>query len=252
MNLSKPHFDNIKTGEEPTASRSILRSAYVEHRLSGLYELGKWTECRYWLRGLNDTYRIRIENGTAKPLPPRAPADAEFLLRAPLRMILAHIGENHPQAPFLRRYAQGLEQAVAEAASRGLDFGLCHGDMHGNNNALRKGDCFTHFDFEFAAPGWRAWDLAQFKNRKRQQHDRVEPLWQAFLESYRSVRAFSAEDEAAVEIFRLVRRFWTMGLDAEIAPLCDGALDFGEDWLAEFTEEFRRHPLGEAADNASA
>ncbi len=393
MNLPKPHFDNIKTGEEPIASRSILRSAYVEHRLSGLYDLGKWTECRYWLRGLNDTYRIRTENGgkymlrvyraesrgsdiafelellerlqaellgtaaeaspavrladgrlfsalpapegvrfaalfreaegaedpmqdeasciafgrsaaelhaamdrvlpgteaggfaavpgagrepqvaadaaasepqerarreidgengAAKPLPPRAPADAEFLLRAPLRMTLAHIGENHPQAPFLRRYALGLEQAVAEAASRGLDFGLCHGDMHGNNNALGKGDCFTHFDFEFAAPGWRAWDLAQFKNRKRQQPDRVEPLWQAFLEGYRSVRAFSAEDEAAVEIFRLVRRFWTMGLDAEIAPLCDGALDFGEDWLAEFTEEFRRHPLGEAADNASA
>lgn len=393
MNLSKPHFEHAKIDEEPTASRSILRSAYVEHCLSGLYALGKWTECRYWLRGLNDTYRVRTQDGgaymlriyraesresdiafelellerlqaellgtaaeaspavrladgrlfsalpapegvrfaalfreaegaedlmqdeasciafgrsaaelhaamdrvlprtaagdfdavrgagravedaagaaaseppsraaravsgearAAEPLPPRATADAEVLLRAPLRMILAQIGEDHPEAPFLRRYAQGLEAAASEAVSGGLDFGLCHGDMHGNNNALRQGDLFTHFDFEFAAPGWRAWDLAQVKNRKRQQSERIETLWQAFLEGYRSVRSFSAADEAAVELFRLVRRFWTMGLDAEIAPLCDGALDFGEDWLAGFAEEFRRHPLGKAADTASA
>lgn len=392
MNLSKSQFEHVKNDEEPIANRSVLRSAYVERRLSGLYDLGKWTECRYWLRGLNDTYRVRAQDGgaymlriyraevresdiafelellerlqaellgtaaeaspavrladgrlfsalpapegvrfaalfreaegaedlmqdeasciafgrsaaelhaamdrvsprtaggfdavrgigraaegaagaaasepqeraacavsgearAAKPLPPRAPADAEVLLRAPLRMILAQIGEDHPEAPFLRRYAQGLEAAASEAVSGGLDFGLCHGDMHGNNNALRQGDRFTHFDFEFAAPGWRAWDLAQVKNRKRQQPERIEPLWQAFLEGYRSVRPFSAADEAAVEIFRLVRRFWTMGLDAEIAPLCDGALDFGEDWLAEFAEEFRRHPMGKAADEASA
>ncbi|WP_051507384.1 phosphotransferase enzyme family protein [Saccharibacillus sacchari] len=388
MNLSKSQFEHVKNDEEPIASRSVFRSAYVERRLSGLYDLGKWTECRYWLRGLNDTYRVRAQDGgaymlriyraevresdiafelellerlqaellgtaaeaspavrladgrlfsalpapegvrfaalfreaegaedamqdeasciafgrsaaelhaamdrvsprtaggfgavrgigraaegaadaaasepperatravsgearAAKPLPPRAPADAEVLLRAPLRMILAQIGEDHPEAPFLRGYAQGLEAAASEAVSGGLDFGLCHGDMHGNNNALRQGDRFTHFDFEFAAPGWRAWDLAQVKNRKRQQSERIEPLWQAFLEGYRSIRPFSAVDEAAVEIFRLVRRFWTMGLDAEIAPLCDGALDFGEDWLAEFAEEFRRHPLGEVAN----
>jgi len=390
MNLSKPHFEHAKTDEEPTANRSILRSTYIERRLSDLYGLGKWTECRYWLRGLNDTYRVRTQDGgaymlriyraesresdiafelellerlqaelfgaaaaaspavrladgrlfsalpapegvrfaalfreaegaedpmqdeasciafgrsaaelhaamdrvlprtaagdfdavrgagraangaagaaasepperavsgeacAAEPLPPRAPADAEVLLRAPLRMILAQIGEDHPKAPFLRRYAQGLEAAASEAVSGGLDFGLCHGDMHGNNNALRQGDLFTHFDFEFAAPGWRAWDLAQVKNRKRQQSERIEPLWQAFLEGYRSVRPFSAADEAAVEIFRLVRRFWTMGLDAEFAPPWEGALDFGEDWLAGFAEEFRRHPLGKAADTASA
>ncbi|WP_246369894.1 GNAT family N-acetyltransferase [Saccharibacillus deserti] len=195
----------------------------------------------------------RLSSGTGadsangKPLPPRAPADMDALLRRPLRIILDYIGEDHPEAPFLRRYAQGLETAAAEAAANGLDFGLCHGDMHGNNNALRQADRFAHFDFEFAAPGWRAWDLAQVKNRKRQSAERIEPLWQAFLEGYRSIRPFAEADEAAVGTFMLVRRFWTMGLDAELAPMWDGALDFGEDWLAGFLEEFRRNEVGQSA-----
>ncbi len=185
----------------------------------------------------------------AAPLLYRAPAGAETLLRRPLRGILALIGEDHAEAAFLRRYAQELERAI-EAIAPGLDFGLCHGDMHGNNNALRLGERFTHFDFEFAAPGWRAWDLAQVKNRKRQQREQIEPLWQAFLEGYRSVRPFGPADEAAVELFTRVRRFWTMGLDAQLAPLLEGALDYGDDWAAGFAEEFRGNPIGAAAQQA--
>jgi len=349
-----PSSYSKKIQQENIASRSILRSAYLERQLQPLYDLGPWSECRYWLRGLNDTYRVRTADGGAymlrvyraealeeeiafelellerlqselsgtaaeaspavrlsdgrlysalqapegirfaalfqeadgtedplqseeacrafglsaaalhaamdrlsagtradgasgKPLPPRAPADLDMLLRCPLRIVLGYIGEDHPEAPFLRRYAQGLEMAAAEAAANGLDFGLCHGDMHGNNNALRQADRFAHFDFEFAAPGWRAWDLAQVKNRKRQAAEQIEPLWQAFLAGYRSIRPFTEADEAAVGTFALVRRFWTMGLDAELAPMWDGALDFGEDWLAGFVEEFRRSEVGQDA-----
>ncbi|OWA34963.1 hypothetical protein B9G55_14585 [Saccharibacillus sp. O16] len=355
------------------AARSTLQAEDLRRHLEPLYPLGAWSECRYWLRGLNDTYRIRTQDGgaymlrvyrvearedeivfelnllerlqaelagtstsaapavrlldgrlyaalqapegtrfaalfleaqgeedplqdpaacrafgrsaaelhaaadrlmpgiaaadfaavpasaampappgrasreesgaapAASPLPFRAAVGAEALLRQPLQVILAFIGEDHAEAAFLRRYAQELEAAMEYAASTGLDFGLCHGDMHGNNNAVRSGEQFTHFDFEFAAPGWRAWDLAQVKNRKRQQHEQIEPLWQAFMEGYRSVRPFYAADEAAVDVFRRVRRFWTMGLDAQMAPLMEGALDFGEDWIADFVREFRSH-----------
>ncbi|MCQ4088501.1 phosphotransferase enzyme family protein [Saccharibacillus sp. JS10] len=366
MNDSHPDLKNIPDSGEPIAARSVLRPSYVKRRLSGLYEAGDWTECRYWLRGLNDTYRVRTEDGgrymlrvyradvresdvvfelellerlqgkltdassaavspavrladgslyTALQAPEgvrfaalfreaegaedlmqdeesciafgrsaaelhaamdeiapelaagdfaassgsvreyaladgsyarRAAADAETLLRAPLRMILAYIGEDHSEANFLRSYAQELEKAAAEAAAGGLDFGICHGDMHGNNNALRQGDRFAHFDFEFAAPGWRAWDVAQFKNRKRQSSEQIEPLWQAFLQGYRYVRPFSAADEAAVSIFTVIRRFWTMGLDAEISPVLDGELDYGEDWLHDFIQEFRENSFGKA------
>lgn len=350
---------------ESIALRSVLNPAYLKRRLETLYGLGQWTECRYWLRGLNDTYRVRAEDGgaymlrvyraearedeiafelnllerlqselagaaagaspavrlssgrlyaalqapegtrfaalfleaegeedplqdaaacrafgrsaaelhaafdrlapgiaaaddaavpgaaeTAAPLPYRAPVGAEALLRRPLRDVLALIGEDHAEAAFLRRYAQELEAAIEAAASTELDFGICHGDLHGNNNALRSGELFTHFDFEFAAPGWRAWDLAQVKNRKPQQHDQIEPLWQAFLEGYRSVRPFGPADEAAVELFARVRRFWTMGLDAQFAPLLEGVLDFGDDWAADFAEEFRGNPIGAAAQQA--
>lgn len=389
MNPTEPTLQSeiptASAGEESIALRSVLNPAYLKSRLETLYGLGQWTECRYWLRGLNDTYRVRAENGgaymlrvyrvearedeiafelnllerlqseladtaagaspavrlpdgrlyaalqapegtrfaalfleaegeedplqdaaacrafgrsaaelhaafdrlapgiaaddatvpgaggasaatpapqerdaraqsgAAEPaalLPYRAPVGAETLLRQPLQDILALIGEDHAEAAFLRRYAQELETAMEAAALTGLDFGICHGDLHGNNNALRSGDLFTHFDFEFAAPGWRAWDLAQVKNRKRQQREQIEPLWQAFLEGYRSVRPFGPADEAAVELFMRVRRFWTMGLDAQFAPLLDGLLDFGDDWASDFAEEFRGNPIGAAAQQA--
>ncbi|WP_179218666.1 phosphotransferase enzyme family protein [Saccharibacillus sp. O23] len=382
----QPEIPAAAIGEESIAVRSVLNPAYLKRRLESLYALGQWTECRYWLRGLNDTYRVRTSDGgsymlrvyrvearedeiafelnllerlqselagtaacaspavrlpsgrlyaalqapegtrfaalfleaegeedplqdaaacrafgrsaaelhaafdrltpgiaaaddaaipgadgtsaaapapqeraarenrsaadAAAPLPYRAPVGAETLLRRPLQGILALIGEDHAEAAFLRRYARELETAMEAAASTGLDFGICHGDMHGNNNALRTGERFTHFDFEFAAPGWRAWDLAQVKNRKRQQREQIEPLWQAFLEGYRSARPFGPADEAAVELFMRVRRFWTMGLDAQFAPLLEGVLDFSDDWAAGFAEEFRGNPIGAAAQRA--
>ncbi|MDO7906709.1 hypothetical protein Q5741_09770 [Paenibacillus sp. JX-17] len=50
---------------EPIAVSSILNPHYLQKVLEPLYSLGHWTECVYWLRGLNDTYRIRtaIQDG---------------------------------------------------------------------------------------------------------------------------------------------------------------------------------------------
>lgn len=47
----------------PMALRSVLDPKYLEYSLSKQYEIGEWTECLYWLRGLNDTYRIRTSSG---------------------------------------------------------------------------------------------------------------------------------------------------------------------------------------------
>ncbi|WP_374016554.1 hypothetical protein ABU162_20140 [Paenibacillus thiaminolyticus] len=55
----------------------------------------------------------------------------------------------------------------------------------------------------------------------------------------RSVRAFSEQDEAAVELFVIARRLWVMGLDVPFIHNETGALDFTEDGLNGFVEEFR-------------
>lgn len=320
---------------QPTALRSVLNPAYLEWALSKQYDMGIWEECLFWLRGLNDTYRVRTSSGlyilriyraeiteenvqyelsllsalkstlgssvhtdigeyiekkdhtrytmldaaegkrvavmfryiegaennledeescytfgqSAAELHsamdqvtlelPRYELDTNFLIDEPLERILNYVGKSSEASPFLNAFTRTLKERIAAVSSQGLDIGLCHGDMHGNNNAFQQGKQFIHYDFEWAAPGWRAYDLAQVKARKRQSHERKVVLWDALLAGYRSVRSFSKQDEEAVDLFIIARRFWVMGLDVAFIESDMGALDYGSDWLDSFIEEFR-------------
>ncbi|NEU61898.1 phosphotransferase [Paenibacillus sp. ALJ109b] len=320
---------------QPTALRSVLNPKYLEHVLSDQYDIGSWEECLFWLRGLNDTYRVRTssgmyilrvyrteitENDVQYELPllsqlkgilgssvhtdigeyikkkdhtgytvleaaegkrvavmfryiegiennledeescyafgqsaaelhkamdqvvleqPRYELDTKFLIDEPLERIINYIGEKNEASSFLHTFARALKERISVASKLGLDNGLCHGDMHGNNNAFQQGNQFIHYDFEWAANGWRAYDLAQVKARKRQSGEQKEVLWSALIAGYRSVRSFTAEDEQAVDLFIIARRFWVMGLDVAFIESDMGALDYGSDWLNSFVEEFR-------------
>lgn len=315
--------------------RSVLDPKYIEHLLQDKYDIGLWKKCTYWLRGLNDTYKIVTEQGlyilriyrrdisesdvsyelnliillkeqlktsdtnVAEPIAqidnsfytvieapegnrcavlfrysegsenrlsdeaacysfgrsagqlhsamdavsmdqPRYELDTEFLVEKPLNRILSYIGEDHQSAEFLCAFARSLKQRMIAAAESGLEYGICHGDMHGSNNAYMLGEGFVHFDFEWSAKGWRAYDLAQVKiSRKRNQRDQADMLWDAVLAGYRSVRTFSLEDEQAVDLFIAARRFWVMSLDVTFIETDSGALDFSDDWLNAFVDEFR-------------
>ncbi|WP_152393224.1 phosphotransferase [Paenibacillus guangzhouensis] len=330
---------------QPIALRSVLDPNYLKYCLSDQYDVGDWQECTYWLRGLNDTYRLRtscgdyilriyrqavdesdvayelslllqlrnvLGAGTTQVSEPiaqkdntfysvihapegervvvlfrylygsenllhdenscyafgrsaaelhtamdqvnmqstRINLDTDFLIRRPLERIISYIGENHESTSFLRLFANALIERISETASQGLDWGICHGDMHGNNNAFQEGDTFTHYDFEWSALGWRAYDLAQVRGRKRQRTERKDELWQAFMAGYRSIREFSEQDESAIELFLMARRFWVMGLDVAFVPNDTGALDFLEDWLQDFVQEFRDYHLVTSEDIA--
>jgi Ser/Thr protein kinase RdoA (MazF antagonist) len=320
---------------QPTALRSVLNPKYLESALRNHYDIGTWEECLFWLRGLNDTYRVRTSSGmyilriyrteiteadvlyelsllsqlknvlgsaehtdigeyiekkdhtgytvleaaegkrvavmfryiegtennledeescyafgqSAAELHeamdqvnmelPRYELDLKLLIDEPLERIIHYIGENNEAAAFLHTFATTLKERIVTTSRQELDFGLCHGDMHGNNNVFQQDHQFIHYDFEWAAKGWRAYDLAQVKVRKRQSDERKAALWDALMAGYRSVRSFSAEDEQAVDLFIIARRFWVMGLDVAFIESDMGALDYGSDWLDSFVEEFR-------------
>ncbi|MFC9712419.1 phosphotransferase [Paenibacillus sp. NPDC056933] len=320
---------------QPTALRSVLNPKYLEFILSDQYDIGHWEECLFWLRGLNDTYRVctstglyilrvyrteiteedvryelsllsqlkgildssvradvgeyiekkdntgytvldaaegkrvvvmfRYIDGTENNLEdeescyafgqsaaelhnamdqvavelPRYELNTKLLIDEPLERIISYVGEKDEAAPFLHTVANELKERLVTASSHGLEWGLCHGDMHGNNNAFQQGKRFTHYDFEWAAKGWRAYDLAQVKARKRQSGEQKAALWDALMAGYRSVRSFSTQDEQAVDLFIITRRFWVMGLDVAFIESDMGALDYGSDWLDSFIEEFR-------------
>ncbi|WP_145414626.1 phosphotransferase [Paenibacillus xylanexedens] len=339
----------------PTALRSVLSPAYLEWALQSHYDIGTWEECRFWLRGLNDTYRVETSTGVyilrvyrtevaeadvryelsvltalkeglgssehtevgdfiptkdqtgytmldaaegkraavifnyiegtennlededscyafgrsaaelhhamdGIKLEPeremvsaadtrlkgerskeRFKLDTKFLIDEPLERVIRYIGESHNETAFLRTFTNVLKEKISAVSSSGLDYGLCHGDMHGNNNVFEKQERFIHYDFEWAAPGWRAYDLAQVKVRKRQSGDseQRQKLWDSLMKGYRSVRNFTDADEQAVDLFIIARRFWVMGLDVAFIDSDMGALDYGEDWLNDFLEEFR-------------
>ncbi|NQX46541.1 phosphotransferase [Paenibacillus tritici] len=322
---------------KPTALRSVLAPKYLEHCLSCLYDIGEWKDCLFWLRGLNDTYRLRTSRGyyilrvyrqsvsendvayemslltqldyqlssasTKVSVPvlqkdggsfsvihapegprvavifsyltgtenvlhdekscfafgksaaelhaamdnislelPRYNMDTNALISQPLERIVDYLGEGHHATPFLREFSDALIERIHKAASQGLDWGICHGDLHGNNNAFQEGDTFTHYDFEWAAKGWRAYDLVQVRHRKRLPEEKKTPLWNTLISGYRSVRDFSEQDESAMDLFIIARRLWVMGLDVEFIH-DSGALDFTEDWLEEFITEFRSYPM---------
>lgn len=321
----------------PTALRSVLDPKYLKYTLSKHYDIGEWDECLYWLRGLNDTYRIQTHSGyyilrvyrlsikendvtyelslltqlknelysvttkVSEPIfkkdnslytvlnapegqriavvfhyltgtenvlhdekscfsfgrsaaelhaamdkitvnQPRYNLDTNFLISQPLNRIVKYIGDNHSVTPFLHEFSNALIERINSVTSYGLDWGICHGDMHGNNNAFQEGDSFTHYDFEWSAKGWRAYDLAQVRGRKRLPEDNKALLWSALISGYRSVRHFSDHDESSIELFMLARRLWVMSLDVEFINEY-GALDFSEDWLEDFINEFRLYNL---------
>ena len=168
--------------------------------------------------------------------------DTNFLIRQPLDRIMNYVGEHHSATPFLREFSAALIESIATISRHGLDWGICHGDMHGNNNAFQEGDSFTHYDFEWSAQGWRAYDLAQVRYRKRLPREKKDVLWDALISGYRTVRDFSEKDESSIELFGMARRFWIMGLDVEFINDY-GVLDFSEDWLEGYMKEFRSYKI---------
>lgn len=187
-----------------------------------------------------DQIKLELEPGFS-----RFELNTTFLIDEPLERIVRYIGESHEEVIFLQTFAAMLKEQILVVSGAGLEYALCHGDMHGNNNVFQQQDKFIHYDFEWAAPGWRAYDLAQVKIRKRQSGDseQKQQLWDALMKGYRSVRRFTDADEQAIDLLAIARRFWVMGLDVAFIESDMGALDYGADWLNDFIEEFRETGL---------
>ncbi|MDR9856212.1 phosphotransferase [Paenibacillus sp. VCA1] len=174
---------------------------------------------------------------------PKHELDTDFLIRQPVERIINYVGKDHSQSEFLLDFANELCAIIERRIELGLDWGICHGDLHGNNNVQFKEGTCTHIDFEWSSKGWRSYDLAQVLISRRRHHpiDQANTLWNAIINGYRSVRHFSANDEHAVEDFVIVRRLWVMSLDVAFINSFSGSLDYGEDWLNGFINEFKAY-----------
>ncbi|UQZ32665.1 hypothetical protein C2I18_03280 [Paenibacillus sp. PK3_47] len=135
------------------------------------------------------------------------------LLEQPLEKIQGHLLHRPKDMDYLKSTAQLLTGLVEEISSM-LDWGACHGDLHGGNVHFHE-ESLMHFDFDCGGFGWRAYDISVFlwaKVRGKEKEHFENERWTLFLESYRKHKKMSEYDLKAIPMFVAIREIWLMGL----------------------------------------
>jgi Ser/Thr protein kinase RdoA (MazF antagonist) len=139
--------------------------------------------------------------------------DLNHLLKQPLQSIRGSLCHRPKDMEELESLAQRLATSINEISSA-LDWGACHGDLHGGNVHFHE-QSLTHFDFDCGGFGWRAYDISVFlwaKVRGKEKEHFDNERWTIFLESYQKHKKLSEYDLRAIPVFVAIREIWLMGL----------------------------------------
>jgi Ser/Thr protein kinase RdoA (MazF antagonist) len=101
-----------------------------------------------------------------------------------------------------------LHAALARLDRPPSAYSMIHADMH-PGNVLVDGDRLTVIDFDDAAWGWHAYDIAVAL--VHQHGPALETFQRAYVTGYRSVRTISEQTLALLPMFRLVRGLAQIG-----------------------------------------
>lgn len=174
----------------------------------------------------------------------RGNLDLEYLIEKPLNIIKLHMEHRLEDYHFIYELILGLKEQLAMKIEEGLDWGICHGDLHGNTNvAFTDNGELTHYDFDICGYGWRSYDIAEFRLAREihsgHNKDEVERLWEAFLKGYRNVKDLSRHDVEVVSLFVVIRQLWLFSLCFTEAELI-GVADFDNSFIDSKMEYFRK------------
>jgi len=138
----------------------------------------------------------------------------DHLLDEPLQQLLPFLSYRPEDRRFVLDAADRLKLRVASLQDEGLDWGVCHGDLHGSNVHFSGDGELTHFDFDCCGMGWRSYDLSVFWwDRVQSKIDSFDhEQWDAFLNAYLSSRPLSRPDLEAIPAFVAIRHIWLLGL----------------------------------------
>lgn len=140
------------------------------------------------------------------------------------------------QSRRLDQVADRLRAFLGDAGP--LSQGLCHGDLNTSNLHFRQGRA-TALDFDCAAWGWRANDIAAFARGvtlSRRPGAEASSLISAFLRGYQQVRAIPAADHVALPAFLLTQRIWVVSLHLGGRDHRWGRLSFGPAYVQRFCD----------------
>jgi Ser/Thr protein kinase RdoA (MazF antagonist) len=119
-----------------------------------------------------------------------------------------HQGLSAAERRLMLEVRSRLHAALARLDRPASAWSMIHADMH-PGNVLVDGDRLTVIDFDDAAWGWHAYDIAVAL--VHQQGAALETFQRAYVAGYRSVRPLSDQTLGLVPMFRLVRGLAQIG-----------------------------------------
>ena len=148
--------------------------------------------------------------------------DLAHLIDEPLSATLPFLERRPNDQQYLREFAKKVRERITAIEAK-LDFGFCHGDLHGVNAAFDGNDRVVMFDFDCGGPGWRSYDTAVYRwsvaLRNRDQN------WNVFLEAYQERRPLPELDLETVPLFVAARCIWILGVHTS------NAWFLGRNWM---------------------
>lgn len=158
----------------------------------------------------------------------RPSLDVAAFLDPSLAVVLPHLADRPADRDFVAGLAERVRERLASLAVRGLDWGVCHGDVSLDNLHVTDDRRLILFDFGSAGPGWRASDpygVMTWLTRGKP------ACWQAFLDGYQEVRPLGRADREALPWFVPVRLLDNLRWHLSDWLLQRGTLALDEDYL---------------------
>jgi len=187
----------------------------------------------------------------------RPSLDLSYLIEKPLEIIKPFMEHRPNDYEYIYNLGSLLSKRVKELHQQGLDWGICHGDLHGENAHL-KDNIFTHYDFDISGYGWRAYDLAVFRftldlSYKNENEEKSTELWESFLNGYQSIRKLSQNDIDSIPLFCGIRQIWLMKLTLKYFRDLDitGSADAEEQYFNDELEHFEKMKILTETQNST-
>lgn len=146
--------------------------------------------------------------------------DLNHLLDEPLQNIRPFLSHRPEDFNYLETLSVELRSRIEEL-SHDLEWGVCHGDLHGGNVHFQE-DTLTQFDFDCCGYGYRSYDVSVYLWSKVMFKDKEafeNKNWTLFIHSYQKIKPLSSTELSAVPIFVAIRDIWLMGLHTGNAPI---------------------------------
>ncbi len=173
----------------------------------------------------------------------RCHLDDRWLFDQSNAVIEEFLRKNTDDLSFFEDVTDKTRRLLNDAPLEKLDFGVCHGDLHGGNLHIDNG-VVTHFDFEECAFGYRVYDLATFKwgvCRGKSSTD----CWEAFIDGYNEVRPVTDLELSLIDTFVICREL------AETAYGIRHVRDFGHNDIMAADVDDMRNKLRKLADRCT-